>query len=899
MFLGTQFRGMYLTVLITLLIGLSSISGITSYGQGWLYDLFVNLVPASKANKSHVIIVETGNQQVPLVEADWIRLLDTLQGLGVGQIVLSELPAEAGGLFFDHVRQYSNVVIGRKQHRQENDVDKLTIDAWPAVLEDAGIPFGVVALPTADHGISRTFAVMVEVAGQRLPSLAVAAARARDVSVPESPDNEILINFSDGQDRMPRIAASRVLDDSLIPELFAGRTVFIGETPDPDVPGIHTPFSRGGEPLTLLEYQAHALDTLLTGQAIRVTGPWWLFGLLMGSAFTSLFIYQWLNVRPGGWFTVAVLLFYWSAGWFLLHKLFIRAPVLELSLTQVSLYLVIARLKITLHESALRKLIADSSGRLRASALPDNFYSAPEHWTQVITLVDQVLNLRRQIFLEKVTGDHRVREVKSLNCSIDVIDERRRDYERTPYSTAIAEGGPILLEKIYLKPLDGEEEEQYLVPLVFAGEVLGFWAFGVAPVTPAASARFLESVNVFASQISELLYHRSRWLEQQQAQSNVLRRFLSLEGGNPAYPHLRRFLELAQRRLTSMEAVFNSMDTAAIVYDLFGRVLHLNRRMEGVLRRLELPGYELTALDLLTRLTGSDRGHVRQLLREVVMDGGHLHLPVSGQPGTQENFTLSVRAIASDEGGSGSVDNAAPFHVSGLLLELINISQLQGVYAMKDTLVERFGQRLRGELGAIVLGSDLLREKSLSVRDRAQAARVLRDKVSGAVDLINQAGRYMQVKVAGPGLGLYPVDATAPVLSALKTVHEEAQAREIEFSVRLPEFTSLVCAAPEELGRLMRSVLTALVNDAAENTCIEVDVEERDNRVLYRLSNTGFGIPNDRLQAYLFGGHNLVADEFRDLREALDLVDAWEGRVSASSDVGAGMAFNIELQAVI
>jgi CHASE2 domain-containing sensor protein len=899
MYLATQYRGMYLTVLVTVVIGLASLSGVLKHGQDWLYDQFVNIAPFSISEENQVVIVEVAAQTAALDEADWMLLLDTVQALGASQVVLSELPRQAGAAFFAQVRDFSNVVIGRTLKSQDNGDDKLTIDAWPAIFEGADVPFGVMALPVADHGISRAVAARVSVDEGRLPSLAVAAAQARGISVPIPPGNEYLINFNDGRDRLPKVSAAHVLDNALIPELFIGRTVLIGMAPGPGVPGIYTPINHGREPLSLLEFQGYALDTLLNGKAIHIAGPAWLFGLLLITAFASLFIYQWLNMRPSGWFTVAMLMLYWGIGWCLLRYLCTWGPVLELTLSQIFLYLLIARLKVTLNESALRELIADSSGKLHASAVPDNFYNSPGHWAQVITLVDQVLHLRRLIFLEKVKGDHRVREVKALNCSIDVIDERRRDYERAPYSTAIAEGGPILLEKIYLKPLDGEEEDQYLVPLIFAGEVLGFWAFGVAPENQSASARFLETVAVFASQISELLYHRGRWLEQQDAQANVLRRFLRLEGGNPAYPHLRRFLELAHRRVSSMEAVFNSMDTAAIVYDLFGRVLHLNRRMEGFLRTTNLPGYELTALDLLVRLTDSDRGHARQLLREVVMDNGQFHLPVTSLHDTLGNYILGVRTVACDDHQISGANSATPFQTSGLLFELINVSQLQGVYAMKDTLVERFGQRLRAELAAIVLGSDLLREKTVSLRDKARAARILRDKVSGTVELINQASRYMQVQVAGPGLGAYPVDASAPLLSAMKTLNKEAQARDIQFSARLPEFASLVCAAPEELGRLMRVLLETLVNDAAENTTIEIDVEERDERVIYQFRNTGFGIPNERFQAYLFGGKNIVTDEFKALHDAINGVSACDGRVTASSEVGTGMAFNVELQAVI
>ncbi|MEA2093329.1 MAG: CHASE2 domain-containing protein, partial [Pseudomonadota bacterium] len=455
------------------------------------YDQFINAVQLFKTEKSQVVIVEVAAQASVLGEADWMLLLDTVQGLGARQVVLSELPLQAGAAFFDQLRNFNNVVVGRTLKRQENGDEKLTIDAWPTVLAGADLPFGVLALPVANHGISRSFAARVPVGEGGLPSLAVAAAQERGISSPLPPGNEYLVNFNDGRDRLPKVSAGHVLDNALIPELFAGRTVLIGVAPSLSVPGIHTPINHGREPLSLLEFQGYALDTLLNGKVIHLAGPAWLFGLLLITAFASLFIYQWLNVRPGGWFTVGMLLLYWGVGWFLLHYLYIWGPVLELTLSQTFLYLLIARLKVTLNESALRRLIADSSGKLHASAVPDNFYNTPEHWTQVITLVDQVLHLRRLIFLEKVKGDHRVREVKALNCSIDVIDERRRDYERTPYSTAIAEGGPILLEKSYLKPLDDEEEDQYLVPLIFAGDVLGFWAFGVIPVNQAASSSFL------------------------------------------------------------------------------------------------------------------------------------------------------------------------------------------------------------------------------------------------------------------------------------------------------------------------------------------------------------------------------------------------------------------------
>ena len=899
MFVATPYRGILIVALVTVVSWAGSLVGVFTDAQGWLYDQFVRATSLATSVPSQVLLVEIEAQRGPPDESRSLRLLETLQDLGARQVVFMNMPEAAGPAFFDRIRQTGNVVIGRTAIRREFDADELTLESWPAAQGGSEIPAGIVMLPTAARGVYRAGGVGVQVGEDWLPTLALAAARAAGMPESALPQTPYLINFNAGRDGLPRVSAARVLADGLIPELVAGRTALIGMAAARDAPGMHAPNTHGAEPLSFLEFQGFALDTLLAERPIRPLAPLSILGILVLTASVSLVVYQWLNVRPGGWFTLAALLVYWTFAWLLLRYLWIWAPVFELSLTQLLLYVLVSRLKLTLNEHALRKLIAASSSRFHEHASPANFYAAPEHWTQVITLVDQALHLTRLIFLEKLEGDHRVREVKALNCSLDDISERRRDYERAPYSTAIAEGGPIRLQNNYLKTLEGADEEQYLVPLTFAGEVLGFWAFGATPETVRTTKRFLETVHVFANQISELLFHRRRWLEQQQTQRHVLRRFLRLEGGSLAYPQVHRLLELAQRRVTGMAAVFNGLDTAAIVYDLFGQVLQLNRRMEEFMRTANLPGYELTSLDLLTRITDVDRPRARQLLREVIVENGQFRLPVIALQGHDENFLVGVRAVSCADSAGSETDRSAPFEIFGLLFELIDVGQLQGVYALKEAFVERLGCRLRQELAAAVLGSDLVHEHGVSARDKQRATQILQDKASATVELFTKARRFMQVKVDGPGLGLYPVDATRAVASAMRTLSQRAQDRGVHFSAELPEFASLVSAQPHDLAKLMYALLETLVNDAAEDTAIEIEVEEREGLVSYQFRNSGFGVPNDRFQSYLFGTSDTVAQEFRALHDAIKPLGNWEGRIAASSGVGTGMEFNVELRVAI
>ena len=229
---------MYLTVLVTVVIGVASLSGVLRHAQGWWYDQFINVAPLIKEDNNQVLIVEIAAQSAVLDEADWMLLLDTVQDLGARQVVFSELPLQAGATFYDQLRQFSNVVVGRTLKRQENGAGNLTIDAWPAILAGADLPFGVMALPVANHGISRALVAHVPVGEGGLPPLAVAAAQALGISVPLPSGNEYLINFNDGRDHLPRVSAAHVLDKALIPELVAGRTVLIGVAPGLSVPGI-------------------------------------------------------------------------------------------------------------------------------------------------------------------------------------------------------------------------------------------------------------------------------------------------------------------------------------------------------------------------------------------------------------------------------------------------------------------------------------------------------------------------------------------------------------------------------------------------------------------------------------------------------------------------------------
>lgn len=96
----------------------------------------------------------------------------------------------------------------------------------------------------------------------------------RGLAVAPWPDgeNEILINFRGGPGTFPWIPYHRVLSGEVPPETFRGAIVLIG----PTSPVLHdlfaTPFASAGT-MPGVEIHAHALDTLVRGDAVRPVPP--------------------------------------------------------------------------------------------------------------------------------------------------------------------------------------------------------------------------------------------------------------------------------------------------------------------------------------------------------------------------------------------------------------------------------------------------------------------------------------------------------------------------------------------------------------------------------------------------------------------------------------------------
>jgi hypothetical protein len=480
------------------------------------------------------------------------------------------------------------------------------------------------------------------------------------------------LNFLLRPESLPNITLSQALQGYLIEGLVADKVIYIdledqlGQSRQQDVLG----------ELSYGTLQMLAAETLANEKFITPLSEW-VTGLLLLMLFVAHFFG--LQLVPSG--RLLALAGGYSIAIPVISLLFsyifsILLPTLEILIVlilTVMFYILIER---NYKWAGLGKIIARINASLGKKLELTSFYQAEDPWHNLHVLINQQLNLNRSIFLEKVPNDHRVREVHALNCNIDDIEERRRDYRRRPYSDSIVAGKPTELSfrNYFIKP-EGNEIE-YLVPLVSAGDVLGFWALTVIPGEEWDRQEFENNLDRFCGEIAELLFHKQRLDEQRHTESSMLYRVLTLSAGETEISEMNRLVMAMEKRLDLMHSIYDGMNTASLLYSLFGQVVQSNRMMERLAEENDLRIYKLSAYDLLVELTGLSPEYIKQLLLNVTLKGQAADLRLN-HPSLGDNYVLKIRPVKSEQ-----QDNAGtPFLVSGILFEFINLASIETALA--------------------------------------------------------------------------------------------------------------------------------------------------------------------------------------------------------------------------
>lgn len=849
-------------------VWLSSMMGVFALPDAWAYRYFHWVNPHARP-APQVLLVEADFEHLP---ADsWLPLIAQLQRFGPRAIGVLRRPAQVTAEDLEIARS-QGVVVGLRTASQDSVEDPvLTLPPaqWP---EDMGRYQPHARLGNIDY--TGTEAAVVS----------------RATGAPAE-KRAFLVDFRPGANYLPLIRAERVLRGDFTEDLVKGRVVLVGRGSDPTSPPLLTPLP-GEVEVSRLDYAGYAVDTLLRGRPVRMAAWWQKFLLSLTLLATAAALYYRLGVRPALAIALSGTLLILVGGWLGLHFLGLVLPVAELIAFHLLLWYLLARREHRRASDTVGLLLRASSSRLYEHLLPQDFNRIEDPWGHIIQSATQMFSLERAILLERRGAKH-LREIKSYRCSLDDIGERRRDFERTPYSTAIAEGGPILLEQTYLKnPTPGGR--QFLAPLEFNGQVLGFFSGEVAEDAIKGNPLFLSLLRSFSTQIGELLYRRQVWQDRDRYDASRWVRLLRLNSRQAEHQSLSEVAVLLERRLVLLEDVINGLQTISILYDLFGQVIQINRRMEEFVERAGLPISTLSAAELLATLGAMPLATAREHLQHMVLTEETLEFSVQ-LPKVEGSFMLIARPLQ-----AGAKDAAQqiskPFRLQGFLFELMDVSRLVRLERLKDELGSTTTAVVRDHLATAVLAAELARRDDVTDADRSDFQDMLERKLQQITRTLTRSQTMINAVQDISLLSDFPVS----IRMVLDEFRERWRPRLVPLGLELVceklLFNSFVRVDVAQIGSVLDAVMTVLSDDSVAGA-IRLGLYEQDEGAVrwtvISLENAGYGMSDERLQAILHGATDISTPAFYRIKRAADQVTLWGGRLSVLSAFGEGMHFEI------
>jgi len=896
----------YLGIVIVagILLGLwgASIAGWFRLPDLLLYDNFVRAAPEQGLASQRILLLEASPDDVLSGDNTWLSLNQKLQAEGAEQIVYTFVPRSVSREFYQHAQSFPNICFGRRLQPDREENDQPRLKPLPQAAQGLDLVFGVSAIAEPDYGIYRFQRTHIRIGDSRLPTLVHEAARQR-LGRQVVPDGRFLVNFNGKSQNLPRISLEKALSDQLIPELIQNKTILIGLSGRDDSLGLSTPISPNNHGLGQLTYQGLALDTLISENTIHDPGPWIDLLCLAVVGFIGLIAYQIMGPFLALWFTGICLGLYLAVSWIALSFLLIWPPVFEIIFAQCLVFSVILRQRHLQDQEVLKTVFDRLSAWMKAYLIPEDFITTRQHWSKITSMVSQTLNLTRSIFLEPVEKDHRIREVAadscSLseiaadNCSIDDIQERRRDFTRTPYTTALSERRPVQVEN-FLEPLD-EQEIQYLVPLYFAGQVMGFWAFGIHPEEYEEFNSFEGLVYDYSQQIAELLYQQQKWQEEQRIQSKSIIRFLQLQGSKTFSQSLYEIYAFVEKKLLLFDSVLKGLKTGVIVYDLFGHVVEINPEMEQILRDMGLKPFESTAAELAARMCQTEEAEIRRQLNRVVTAQETITMPVFTSSDVEQDYLLSIRPV---RGGANSNGNGhiQPFNMQAISFELHEITEFKDVCTMKDKLLEDFHDQQHEALETMATYLSRMEKADIEWEEIKQGFPELKESVNHFIQAKDQINSYISQNLYTNTHLEFPIVPTKYLNQAIQRLDSRAQERQIAFDVRSAEKMEPVFAEPQTLYKLFSAILAILFEDAAQETTVSIEVQKSEKFLHIAFRNQGFGMPDETFQHYLTSGQAQASEHFAQLKTMRPHLEQWDGQLSGSSAVGKGITLILKLK---
>ncbi len=394
-----------------------------------------------------------------------------------------------------------------------------------------------------------------------------------------------------------------------------------------------------------------------------------------------------------------------------------------------------------------------------------------------------------------------------------------------------------------------------------------------------------------------MLYTRKLLQNKKKHQKSPLRKVVAIEGGTKSFNRINDAFTLLITRLDTVEALFESLETGAILYDLFGQVVYANNKIITLCQELNVSPYKLSSSELIGFVSGQPLEEIREMLTELVFGGGEKTLHSLEHGEQQTTFLMTIKTVSDSAQPELRKDEQAQLqHISGILLELHELTDIKKIMRLNEVFFHTSSTYFQNYQKSIHSVLNQLQDQKLAQDKRDKLVAFARKRGAALFDSFERVGEILTHNLISGGPLYFPTDCVECLQTALAKLKPEAATQKVQFVVQRPEHMVPVMAIADELEIIFEDILRYLVNDAEPHTEVTISFKREYKFVDCRICNTGYGLPDHDFQNYLLAAEAELSTTFQVLQNARQQLLNYGGRFEAKSELGKGAEFLIGLK---
>ena len=868
--------GFYIATAVSILFGVLSYIGFFDKLEGIVYDRIISTFSTERITPSDILLVELDEDDTGFGDERWIKAFQILREEEVKDILIYVYFDRLDADFKTLLKNTPNVYAV-----QHVNSDSKIVRALPRKIEDYDLPIaGVIGAVKDVDGSYRKYYRQRTI--EHVLYKSAIYYFADEFSDKKLKDSDVFrINFLNQTSGVPKISFSNLIGGNYISSLIEGKIVLIGVGKSDLFPGIITPIHSVIGEVSPMELDGFALQSLLDHNIILDYSPF-LGGLVIllfgyfGALFYQRMSFQW-GLLFGAILSFMVLLL--AVLSVLFPKIWI--PVTEIIISQQGLFFCIYAFRYYKSDSKNKGLLRSISVRIKEVILPKLSSSYDDVWNQIMPSVQSFFAL-----------DHVCLFIGDGFHVDDIVYKNKWEDDYVLNAANLGKYNEFVKSNDRLLRVKVNNLSIYTQKIVHSDEIQGFLVFYFEKTEDESmfsNIEYQKTYSFFLNEISQYIYSGSNSFRRRDIP--FWDKILVLKEEDEFFRKIYEDYNLVEDHFVKLKNVYDQLKTSVIYYDLFGRVVDVNLEMSKFFKRNEVFIYQMSIVDMVYALTGVDRSIISNDISSVLVSLRSVSYSMKRENESGSSYAIIINPLKKEESYEAFTGERA----IGILVEIIDISEIKKVYQLKEDLYQFSDLKLRQDLSSLLISLEMI--EGADSQDKEIVCRA-EDVIQRIYDRLDSVEKYLRKDIFHRPI-IYPIPAKNPIENALRSVSKAIHRNRLEVIEEIPGVPDLVLADMDQLSDLCSSILEFLIQDSPKESSIKIELVEKKETVRYTFSNDGYGMSFNEFRDQIKNKEEFVSESMKKMIQGIDHISYWGGEFKYECDIGVGFNFTINLKRVL